>query len=133
MKDKATKKKHSKAVLTILFCTAAVAGFGQTPPAGTQPDNTKINQRDRNAGEATADQQKVNATDQELPRNIRRSIMADKSLSTYAHNIKIISQNGSITLKGPVRSSAEKRSVMAKAVAVAGSADRVTDQISIKR
>jgi hyperosmotically inducible protein len=129
----ANSMKHSKSVLTILFCTAAVLGYGQTPPAGTKPDNTKVNQRDRNAGEVTADQQKVNATDQELTRNIRRSIMADKSLSTYAHNIKIISQNGSVTLKGPVRSDDEKKSVVAKAVAVAGSADKVTDQVSVKR
>ncbi len=76
---------------------------------------------------------KSNATDQELTRNIRRSIMADKSLSTYAHNIKIISQNGSVTLKGPVKSDDEKKSVVAKAVAVAGSADKVTDQVSVKR
>ena len=59
--------------------------------------------------------------------------MADKSLSTYAHNIKIISQNGTVTLKGPVKSDDEKKTVMAKAVAVAGSADKVTDEISIKQ
>jgi hyperosmotically inducible periplasmic protein len=129
----AKSMKHLKAVLTILFCTAAVIGYGQTPPAETKPDNTKVNQRDRNAGAVTADQQKVNATDQELTRKIRRSIMADKSLSTYAHNIKIISQNGLVTLKGPVKSDDEKKSVVAKAVAVAGSADKVTDQVSVKR
>ena len=125
--------KHSKAILTILFCTAAVIGYGQTPDTSTKPDNTKVNKRDRNAGEATADQQKTNATDQEMTRKIRRSIMADKSLSTYAHNIKIISQNGAVTLKGPVKSDDEKKAVMAKAVAVAGSADKVTDQISVKQ
>ena len=74
----------------------------------------------------------MNATDRALTRNIRRSIMADKSLSTYAHNIKIISQNGAVTLKGPVKSDDEKTNVIAKAVAVAGSADKVTDQISVK-
>ena len=125
--------KHSKAILTILFCAAAVIGHAQTPDASTKPDNTKVNKRDRNAGEATADQQKTNATDQEMTKKIRRSIMADKSLSTYAHNIKIISQNGAVTLKGPVKSNEEKESVVAKAVAVAGSADKVTDQISVKQ
>ena len=51
--------KHSKVALTILFCTAAVMGYGQTPDASsTKPDNTKVNKRDRNAGEVTADQQK---------------------------------------------------------------------------
>ncbi len=121
--------KLSKTALTILFCAAGVA-YGQAN--GTQPDNTKVNQRDRNAGEATADQQKANATDQDLTKRIRQSVMADKSLSTYAHNIKIISQNGTVTLKGPVKSEDEKKAVVAKAIAVAGSADRVTDQISVK-
>ena len=57
----------------------------------------------------TADQQKMNAADQEITRKIRRSIIADKSLSTYAHNIKIISQDGAVTLKGPVKSDAERK------------------------
>ena len=116
-----------------MFCAIAVMAYGQTPDEGAKPDNTKVNKRDRNAGEATADQQKMNATDRELTRKIRRSIMADKSLSTYAHNIKIISQNGAVTLKGPVKSNDEKQTVIAKAVAVAGSADKVTDQISVKQ
>jgi hyperosmotically inducible periplasmic protein len=125
--------KYSTIAATVLLCTASAIGFGQTPPAGTKPDNTKVNQRDQNSGEVTADQQKMNAKDQELTRNIRRSIMADKSLSTYAHNIKIISQNGSVTLKGPVKSDDEKKAVVAKAVAVAGSADKVTDEVSVKQ
>jgi osmotically-inducible protein OsmY len=57
--------------------------------------------------------------------------MSDKTLSTYAHNIKIISQNGVVTLKGPVKSDDEKKNVMAKAVTVAGSADKVTDEVSV--
>lgn len=91
-----------------------------------------MKKRDRNASEATADQQKENATDQAMTKKIRQSIMADKSLSTYAHNIKIISQDGVVTLKGPVKSDDEKKALMAKAVAVTGSADKVTDQISVK-
>jgi len=91
-----------------------------------------VNKRDRDADQATADQQKNNRPDRELTKSIRQSIMADKSLSSYAHNIKIISQNGSVTLKGPVKSEDEKQSVIAKAVAVVGSPDRVTDQVSVK-
>jgi len=124
--------KHSKIILTTLFCVAAVISYGQTPDTSTKPDNTKVNKRDRNAGEVTADQQKVNATDQDLTKRIRQSIMSDKSLSTYAHNIKIISQNGTVTLKGPVKSDDEKKAVMAKTVAVAGT-EKVTDQISVKQ
>jgi osmotically-inducible protein OsmY len=125
--------KHSKVVLTILFCAAASVSYGQTPDTTTKPDNTKVNKRDRDPGEITADQQKENAADQAMTKKIRQSVMADKSLSTYAHNIKIVSQNGAVTLKGPVKSDDEKQSLVAKAVAVAGSADKVTDQISIKQ
>src|ERR1700722_20083459 len=76
----------------------------QSTDPQVKPDNTAVNKRDRDPGEATADQQKMNPADRDLSAKIRRSIMADKSLSTYAHNVKIISQNGTVTLKGPVRS-----------------------------
>ena len=57
--------------------------------------------------------------------------MKDKSLSTYAHNVKVISQNGQVTLKGPVRSDEEKRAVEAKAAEVAGQ-DKVTSELDVK-
>ena len=121
---------NSKIAVTILFCAASAACYGQA--SGVKPDNTKVNERDKSAGAVTAGQQKENAADRELTRKIRRSIMADKSLSSYAHNIKIVSQNGAVTLKGPVKSDQEKQAVVAKAVAVAGNADKVTDQVSVK-
>ena len=120
--------KNSKIAIAVVYCVAAVACYGQA----TEPDNTKVNKRDRSAAAVTADQQKGNVSDRELTAKIRRSIMADKSLSSYAHNIKIVSQNGTVTLKGPVKSDDEKKVVLAKAVEVAGSASNVTDQISIK-
>jgi hyperosmotically inducible protein len=121
--------KHTKTLLTLLFCAVTAIGYAQTP---TQPDNTKMNKGDQKPGAVTADQQKVNAADQDVTRKIRQAIMADKSLSTYAHNVKIITQNGSVTLKGPLKSDAEKQTVVAKAVAVVGSSDKVTDQTSVK-
>ena len=96
----------------------------------TPPDNTKVNQADRAKGAVTADQQKENATDRDLAKRIRQSVVADKSLSTYAHNVKIVSQGGQVTLKGPVRSEQEKQTVEAKAVEVAG-AGRVVNEMSI--
>lgn len=84
------------------------------------PDNTKTNQRDRDKSSPTADQQKANPSDRDITRNIRAAIHKDKSLSTYAHNIKIITQNGKVTLKGPVRSEDEKANIGTKATAVAG-------------
>lgn len=104
----------------------------QSTPAQPKPDNTTVNKRDRNPGEATADQQKINSTDGALTAKIRRAVMADKSLSTYAHNVKIISQGGTVTLKGPVRSNAEVESIVSKATASAGGADKVVNQLSVK-
>ena len=104
--------------------------YAQATDDTTKPDNTSVNKRDRNPGEATADQQKTNAADRALTAKIRKDVIADKSLSTYAHNIKIITQDGKVTLKGPVRTADDKASLEAKAVAVAG-ADNVTDQLEI--
>ena len=120
--------------LPILLCAAGFVIHAQTPePNVPKPDNTKVNKRDLNSGQATADQQKSNTSDRNLTAQIRRSIMADKDLSTYAHNIKIISQNGAVTLKGPVKSDDEKKAVLAKARAVVGSSDKITDQVSVMK
>jgi hyperosmotically inducible periplasmic protein len=100
------------------------------PAQQSAPDNTKQNQGDANQGATTADQQKMNTTDRNITKQIRAAIYKDKSLSTYAHNVKIISQDGKVTLKGPVRSEDEKTSIEAKAVAVVG-AGNVTNQLEI--
>jgi osmotically-inducible protein OsmY len=101
-----------------------------TSIAQTPADNTKVNTRDRAKRAVTADQQKDNATDRDLTQKIRRALVQDKSLSSYAHNVKVIAQGGRVTLKGPVRSEDEKTSVESKAIEVAG-ADHVTNQMSI--
>jgi osmotically-inducible protein OsmY len=98
------------------------------PPAS---DNTKVNKRDRSQAEPTADQAKDNASDRDLMQKIRKSIVDDKSLSTYAHNIKVIAQHGKVTLKGPVRSAEEKQAVEQKATEVAG-AGNVTNELTVK-
>lgn len=114
---------------------AAVIAIGVSWPAAAQttqppPDNSKVNARDRAKGAPTADQQKENAGDRELTQKIRRAVMNDKSLSTYAHNVKIIAQGGQVTLKGPVRSEQEKHAIEAAAAEIAG-AGKVTNQITI--
>jgi hyperosmotically inducible protein len=120
------------AVLAIVLGVASL-GAQNTDSTGVKPDNTKVNRQDRNANQPTADQQKNNATDLDLTKNIRRSIVEDKSLSSYAHNVKVISQNGTVTLKGPVKSEAEKSAIVSKAVSLAGGADKVIDQMSLKQ
>jgi osmotically-inducible protein OsmY len=102
---------------------------GQDAPAPA--DNTKTNQRDQNPNEPTADQQKNNRSDRDITQQIRQAIMKDKSLSTYAHNVKIITQDGQVTLKGPVRSEDEKKAIEAKATEVAGE-NKVSNELDIK-
>ena len=94
------------------------------------PDDSRTNQRDRDKSAATADRQRMSPEDRELTRKIRAAIMADKSLSTYAHNIKIITRDGKVTLKGPVRSNEEKAAVLSKSREIAGEGD-VKDELDV--
>jgi len=115
--------------LGILGFQAAQTAVAQDPQ--TQPDNTKVNKRDREKSQPTADQAKNNANDREIMQKIRKAVMDDASLSTYAHNVKIIAKNGKVTLKGPVSSEEEKVTVNKLATSVAGEGN-VTDQITVK-
>jgi hyperosmotically inducible periplasmic protein len=119
----------SRTVQALVVC--AVCSLITVPAtAQTGSDNTKVNKRDRAKGAPTADQQKENAGDREITQKIRQSIMKDKSLSTYAHNVKVIAQGGQVTLKGPVRSDEEKRTIEALANDVAGNG-HVTNQLTV--
>lgn len=108
----------------------APASFSQPRTQEGQPDNTAANKSDRQDAQPTADQQKENTADRTITQKIRSSVVKDKSLSTYAHNVKIITQNGNVTLRGPVRSQEEKDSVESKAVAIAGQG-HVTNELEI--
>jgi len=112
----------------MLFAAGNLKAQQEKPVA---PDNTKVNQRDRSKTAPTADQGKDNTSDRDIMQKIRKSIMDDKDLSSYAHNVKIIAQHGKVTLKGPVRSEQEKRTVEQKATDVAG-AGNVTNELTIK-
>jgi hyperosmotically inducible protein len=127
-----------KTTLKLLLAAAMLLTFGLwAQDAGTQqgsqpaaPDNTKVNQRDRNSSD-TADQQKENQSDRELTRQIRHAIVQDKSLSTYAHNVKIVAQGGTVTLKGPVKSEEEKTAIEKKAAEVAGGPEKIQNQLEV--
>lgn len=107
------------AALVVLQSASAQA----VPPA----DNTKSNQTDPSDRGVTADTQKENNTDRGLVQQIRKSLMADKDLSTYAHNVKVVSVNGQVTLNGVVRSDDEKSKVAGLAEEVAGKQNVVND------
>jgi hyperosmotically inducible periplasmic protein len=114
----------------MLPATLAVGRNKQQDPQQQPADNTKTNQRDRDSSSPTADQQKMDPADREITKKIRAAIHQDKSLSVYAHNIKVITQGGKVTLKGPVRSEEEKTSIAAKALEVAGDGN-VTNQLDV--
>jgi hyperosmotically inducible protein len=124
--------------LTIAVLGLAVVGlagsgvpvFAQADPQA-QPDNTKENKEARSKDVPTADQQKETAADRDLAKKIRRSITSDSSLSTYAHNIKVIVRDGMVTLKGPVHTEDEKNAIAAKASQIAG-ADKVQNELVVK-
>ncbi len=84
----------------------------------------------QSTGAMTADKQKMNSADRDLTKKIRAALHGDSTLSTYAHNIKIVSQDGKVTLKGPVRSDDEKSAIEAKATEIAG-AGNVTNQLTV--
>jgi hyperosmotically inducible periplasmic protein len=116
-----------------LLAAFLASGLGLCVAQDSQPaapDNTKMNQNERSSTK-TADQQKENKSDRELARQIRRAIVQDKSLSTYAHNVKIVAQGGTVTLKGPVKSEEEKSAIEQKAAEVAGGSTKVMNELQV--
>src|SRR5579862_8956878 len=105
---------------------------GSSSFAAVDSDNSKVNRRDRSDTEVTADQQTAGGVDAEITRQIRQELMADKQLSTYAQNVKIITLNGRVTLKGPVRSREEESAILKYARSAPG-VSRVTDKLEIAR
>ena len=97
-------------------------------PSQTAPDNSNQNKNQQN----NADNQSNAASDRHTTAQIRKAIVSDKSLSTYAHNVKIITVNGAVTLKGPVSSEDEKQKVASDAASVV-SADKLTNELTVKQ
>lgn len=120
--------RHRSLIRAVVF--GGVLGVAASAVAQTPPDNTKVNKRDRADGALTADQAKQNTPDVQLAKKIRAALTEDDTLSTYAQNVKVIVRDGKVTLKGPVRSAAEKTAVAAKAIEIAGK-DHVTNSLSI--
>lgn len=121
----------STALMAVWLSGAGLLWGQQSDSTRQAPDNTQTNRRDRNQSEPTADQQKENQSDRELAAKVRQALVKDKSLSTYAHNVKIIAQDGTVTLKGPVRSEDEKETVEAKAAEAAGGADKIKSELEV--
>jgi hyperosmotically inducible periplasmic protein len=105
--------------LTLSSCETQTGRVEKNPRA-TDADNTARNERDRNPGTQLPTDQAENQADREISANVRKAVMADNSLSTNAQNIKIVTSNGTVTLRGPVKTAQEKEAIEAKAKQVLG-------------
>lgn len=130
------------------FCAVALVGCSETnrtsqtakpstpsaattAPANHDAANTERNQRDRGGATMTPTDQSESKSDLKITQEIRKALVADKELSVNAHNVKVITVDGTVTLRGPVDSGAEKSIVAAKAEEVAG-ATKVVDEMEVK-
>ena len=127
-------------ISTLLFLASALAVFGCSrdrdarqpaqSSAAVEPDNSGRNVRDRNEATKTPTDQSENEADRTITQNIRKALSDDDSLSTNAKNVKIITSDGTVTLRGPVKNEKEKADIEAKARQVAG-VKRVDNQLEI--
>ena len=118
----------------MLFACVLVGVLAAAPAIADQhpdADNTGKNVRDRGDDTLTPTDQGGSAADRELTAKIRQAIVADDELSVQAQNVKIISIDGSVTLRGPVKTAAEKATIAAKAKQIAG-ANHVDNQLEIE-
>jgi hyperosmotically inducible periplasmic protein len=125
-----TNRQGSLFLARAVLVSASIVGIPFTALAQDQakpPDNSAQNK----AHDQTADNQKENTSDRETTQKVRQAIVKDKSLSTYAHNVKIITQNQRVTLKGPVQDESERDKVAAVAGKVVGP-ENVDNQLSVK-
>ena len=125
-----------KSITLLLLSMVLMVGCSKNPSEDKQvsqtvePDNSGRNVRDRDGQTKTPGDQSENEADRTITQNIRQAITADDSLSTNAKNVKIITSDGTVTLRGPVKSEKEKTDIEAKAKQVAG-VKRVDNQIEV--
>ena len=120
-----------KQILLVLACltTASLAAMADNDK--TNPDNTAINERDRSGETQTSGDQSNSSSDLKITQAIRQALMKDSELSITAKNIKVITNNGQVTLRGPVRNAEEKAKINQLAKSAAGDA-KIDDQLDVK-
>ena len=121
-----------KQVVLIGMVVVAIGGCNRpaaTDSTAVNRDNTGVNVRDRDTAAKTPIDQNENQADINITATIRKQVV-DTEMSTDAHNVKIITQDGKVTLRGPVKSDDEKKKIEEIAHSVAG-ADKVESQLEI--
>jgi hyperosmotically inducible periplasmic protein len=114
-----------KSITVLLLSMALIIGCSKNQSENkqvsqTEPDNSGRNVRDRNDQTKTSGDQSENEADRTITQNIRQAVTADDSLSTNAKNVKIVTNDGVVTLRGPVKSEQEKAQIESKAKQIAG-------------
>ncbi len=104
---------------------------GTAGPGSAEPDNTAVNQRDRDRSAKTPIDQNENQRDVNITAEIRKAVLRVEGMSINARNVKIITADGKVTLRGPVNSEEEKKHIEDIATNVAGKGN-VTDEIEVK-
>jgi hyperosmotically inducible protein len=118
-------------MFAVPFMATSLALAQASPSDHAQrPDNSRTNAEASNR-DASADSQGNGKQDVDLTARIRRSVMDEKGLSTYGHNVKIVSMNGTVTLNGVVKSADEKSTIHRHAAAIAGEG-KVVDNLKVK-
>ena len=119
-----------KQIILTLLCVSVftLSAIAQDTPAA---DNTKKNERDRSGETTTSGDQSNSQEDVKITAAIRRAVVADHSLSATAKNVKIITANGVVTLRGPVKTDAEKAKIEELAQSAAGNA-KIDNQLEVK-
>jgi osmotically-inducible protein OsmY len=105
---------------SLLICLPILLAVGCSKSTTAAADNTKNNARDRSGQTVTPTDQPENPADRALVKTVRESLTGDDSYSTNAKNIKVIAQNGRVTLRGVVDSAQERDSIAAKVKSLAG-------------
>ena len=129
-------KKHALLFSASLFASALIVPLGsslacaQAASDKAAVDNSAQNQRDRDHQTLTPIDQSNKPADLDTTRNIRRALVKDDQLSTEAKNVKIITVDGAVTLRGPVKTDQEKAAIMAKAAQVAGDA-KINNELQV--
>jgi hyperosmotically inducible protein len=120
-----------KRTLLALACLSTVSLAAMPADDKTKPDNTAINERDRSRETQTSGDQSNSSADLKITQAIRQALMKDSELSTTAKNVKIITDNGQVTLRGPVKNAQEKAKIDQLARSAAGGA-KIDDQLDVK-
>ena len=113
-----------------MACLTGLSLAAMAADEKTNPDNTAINQRDRSGDSKTSGDQSNSSSDLKVTQAIRQALMKDGTLSTSAKNIKVITANGQVTLRGPVKNVQEKARVDQLAKSAAGGAN-IVDQLDV--